>query len=129
MSDIALPILGADGRIFEGIVTTENGGWAGRCFASAQGGVFSSPLTKRLVVFVRELGLTGVGQSSWGPMVFICRSESAAIRLEQIVRSCPEFARVQSTTRSPPIAVPWSRSLNKQAGVKCRQTGHLVLLR
>jgi len=43
---------------------------AGECFAAVQGGPFASPEIAKLVHTVRELGVPGVGQSSWGPTVF-----------------------------------------------------------
>lgn len=43
---------------------------AGEPFAPAQGGVYASPEIERLIEDVRECGVRGVGQSSWGPTVF-----------------------------------------------------------
>ena len=42
----------------------------GRCFKSAQGGVYASPLLQRIVTFARKQGVSGVGQSSWGPTLY-----------------------------------------------------------
>jgi len=42
----------------------------GECFAPAQGGKFASPETERIVDFMKSLGLQGVGQSSWGPVLY-----------------------------------------------------------
>ena len=43
------------------------GGW----FAPAQGGsIYGSPLRDQLVKQMRQVGLRGVGQSSWGPTLF-----------------------------------------------------------
>ena len=47
------------------------GNLAGDCFASAQGGSRFSPPAQPWVDFARKAGFTGVGQSSWGPAVFI----------------------------------------------------------
>lgn len=44
---------------------------AGTCFSAAQGGTFSSVATANLVAWLREQGFLGVGQSSWGPTVFV----------------------------------------------------------
>ncbi|TWU22809.1 hypothetical protein [Bythopirellula polymerisocia] len=44
---------------------------AGNCFSAAQGGTFSSPATANLVSWLRENEFLGVGQSSWGPTVFV----------------------------------------------------------
>lgn len=43
---------------------------AGEVFAPVQGGVYASPRVAELVAFLREQGIRGVGQSSWGPTVF-----------------------------------------------------------
>ncbi|MBI3838768.1 MAG: beta-RFAP synthase [Planctomycetia bacterium] len=43
---------------------------AGMCFADRQGGPFASPRAAKLVRTIRELGIRGVGQSSWGPTLF-----------------------------------------------------------
>ena len=61
---------------------------AGECFALAQGGPFASPEIAKLVDAVRDLGYTGVGQSSWGPTVFVVTSDeqsaaSLVSRLQQ----------------------------------------------
>ncbi len=51
----------------------------GEQFSKAQGGRYASPLCSRIVEFVRERGITGVGQSSWGPALFaITEDESSA---------------------------------------------------
>ncbi len=42
----------------------------GEAFAPLQGGIYSSPQVADLVAFVRDQGIAGVGQSSWGPTVF-----------------------------------------------------------
>jgi beta-RFAP synthase len=42
----------------------------GEAFAAVQGGVYASPRAAELVAFIRQQGVTGVGQSSWGPTVF-----------------------------------------------------------
>lgn len=43
---------------------------SGELFAAAQGGPYNGPAVTRLVARCRELGIVGVGQSSWGPTVF-----------------------------------------------------------
>jgi beta-ribofuranosylaminobenzene 5'-phosphate synthase len=43
---------------------------AGQCFAPVQGGPFAGPAIERLVDSIRGYGVTGVGQSSWGPTVY-----------------------------------------------------------
>jgi beta-RFAP synthase len=43
---------------------------AGQCFAPAQGGNFASPEIAGFVAKLRNYGVRGVGQTSWGPTVF-----------------------------------------------------------
>jgi beta-ribofuranosylaminobenzene 5'-phosphate synthase len=60
---------------------------AGSYFAPAQGGVFASERTTKLVERLRAMGVEGVGQSSWGPTVFaLCESQPAAEDLLRQVR-------------------------------------------
>jgi beta-ribofuranosylaminobenzene 5'-phosphate synthase len=55
------------------------GRFAGECFAAVQGGPFASETVGRLVDAIRDHGVDGVGQSSWGPTVFaIVPSDAAA---------------------------------------------------
>jgi beta-RFAP synthase len=42
----------------------------GEAFAGVQGGVYSGPRVAECVEFLREEGVQGVGQTSWGPTVF-----------------------------------------------------------
>jgi beta-RFAP synthase len=61
------------------------GSLAGKCFASVQGGTFCSPQTTALIEWVRMQGITGVGQSSWGPTVFaLLSNQTAAKNLAQL---------------------------------------------
>jgi beta-RFAP synthase len=43
---------------------------AGQPFAIVQGGAYASPRITELIQFIRQQGIPGVGQSSWGPTVF-----------------------------------------------------------
>jgi beta-RFAP synthase len=62
------------------------GGRAGECFAPVQGGPFASNDIAHLVASIRDYGLHGVGQSSWGPTVFaITRNDEEARRLVEWV--------------------------------------------
>jgi len=55
---------------------------SGAMFKSAQGGIYSHPRVEQIVKTLREFGVKGVGQSSWGPAIFaiISSEEVAAIR-------------------------------------------------
>jgi beta-RFAP synthase len=55
---------------------------AGSCFAAVQGGPYHGPEITHLVTTLRELGIAGVGQSSWGPTVFgVVDSQETAERM------------------------------------------------
>ena len=54
----------------------------GDYFAPAQGGTYSTPRIRDLVQHLREQGIRGVGQSSWGPTAFVmCPNRSMADEL------------------------------------------------
>ena len=57
------------------------GRFAGECFAAVQGGPFASEEIGRLVDALRNHGIDGVGQSSWGPTVFAIVPNEAEARL------------------------------------------------
>lgn len=58
------------------------GNLSGQCFAARQGGAYNGPVLAALVEHVRGLGYAGVGQSSWGPTIFVAaESAEAAKRL------------------------------------------------
>ncbi len=60
---------------------------SGEMFAPIQGGVYAGPAITEFVAFVRGLGITGVGQSSWGPSVFaITQDSERAIELSAQIR-------------------------------------------
>ncbi len=59
----------------------------GRCFKSVQGGQYASPYLGDIVSFIREQGVAGVGQSSWGPTLYaITGSESDASQLKAAIQ-------------------------------------------
>ena len=51
---------------------------AGECFASQQHGAFLNRRTAELVEAIRALGGEGVGQSSWGPTLFVAVKDEAS---------------------------------------------------
>ena len=55
----------------------EYGQLAGECFASVQGGAYASAEIAACVKTLRDLGVRGVGQSSWGPTVFAFAADQA----------------------------------------------------
>jgi beta-RFAP synthase len=59
----------------------------GEVFAPVQGGVYAGPHVAERVAFLREQGVRGVGQSSWGPTVFaVVGEEDQAQHLAARVR-------------------------------------------
>jgi beta-RFAP synthase len=75
---------------------------AGEPFAAAQGGAYASPAIAELIGSLRENGIRGVGQSSWGPTVFaIVEDQEIAASIAKRYRSrLPVFvARVSSGHR------------------------------
>jgi len=52
---------------------------SGRCFAEKQGGgPYAGRRSTELVGLIRELGVVGIGQSSWGPTLFALTADQAA---------------------------------------------------
>lgn len=45
---------------------------SGELFKASQGGAYNGAEVTRLITQLREMGIQGVGQSSWGPTVFAC---------------------------------------------------------
>jgi beta-RFAP synthase len=69
------------------------GQMAGVCFGAVQGGPFASPEITKIVDTIRDYGIPGVGQSSWGPTVFaVCPSDAVAQALASWMREL-EVAR------------------------------------
>jgi beta-ribofuranosylaminobenzene 5'-phosphate synthase len=58
---------------------------AGAPFAAIQGGTYASPAVAEMVSFIRNQGIRGAGQSSWGPAVFAVTED--AERAAWLVRS------------------------------------------
>jgi beta-ribofuranosylaminobenzene 5'-phosphate synthase len=63
----------------------------GRCFSPAQGGVFARPELASIVAELRDLGLHGAGQSSWGPTLYAFSDEPADRRESLVIRLRDRF--------------------------------------
>jgi len=75
---------------------------AGSCFATVQGGPYASPLIAKAIDRLRSLGITGVGQSSWGPTVFaFVADDHAADALIDRLKSLTEFADSRVSVAAP----------------------------
>jgi beta-RFAP synthase len=63
---------------------------AGECFVAVQGGAYASPAIADRVELIRNWGVAGVGQSSWGPTVFaLTANDDEAARLVDRLRDHP----------------------------------------
>lgn len=73
------PAAAADDLVRFGNALRAYGRASGEMFAGVQGGAFASPRLSRLADEMERAGLHGVGQSSWGPVMFgFCASEQIA---------------------------------------------------
>jgi predicted sugar kinase len=65
---------------------------AGECFAPIQGGPYNGSRVTALAREIRELGVAGVGQSSWGPTLFGVVPDAQAARqlVTELSRRHPE---------------------------------------
>ena len=62
----------------------------GSHFAPVQGGIFADLQMAELAKWLTDQGHVGVGQSSWGPTLWVlCLNESEAIRLREQIASLP----------------------------------------
>jgi beta-ribofuranosylaminobenzene 5'-phosphate synthase len=77
----------------------------GRCFAPAQGGAYASSDVGKLVRRLRDAGLGGVGQSSWGPTLYGFTDTAGQARLDLEAR-----LRVEAGLR--PEQIRWTTAAN-----------------
>jgi beta-ribofuranosylaminobenzene 5'-phosphate synthase len=78
------------------------GNLAGQCFADRQGGPYNGPLLAALVERIREMGHAGVGQSSWGPTLFVvCQSQPAAEELTHQLAAEDTFGDLETIITPP----------------------------
>lgn len=97
-------------RFAEGITRYNHA--SGMLFAKVQDGPYNGPKVSALVQRLQDFGVSGVGQSSWGPGVFAwCSSEAEAIRLQHEMECDSveiQITRARATGRdvclSPPNA-------------------------
>ena len=66
---------------------------AGECFAANQGGPFLCSAIAEFVSFCRDVGVPGIGQSSWGPTVYCWfpTSEAADVFVHDRLNKLPNF--------------------------------------
>ncbi len=62
---------------------------AGAAFMEEQGGCYADPAVANLINRLRQEGIRGVGQTSWGPTVFaVVADDAQALRLEEHLARC-----------------------------------------
>jgi beta-ribofuranosylaminobenzene 5'-phosphate synthase len=75
---------------------------AGELFAARQGGPYHGPILTQLVEQIRALGYAGVGQSSWGPTLFVAtQSENEARTLAAQLREQDSLQRLHLEIAAP----------------------------
>ncbi|MBC7967417.1 MAG: hypothetical protein H7Z17_15995 [Fuerstia sp.] len=91
-------------RHFEAFATSleKYGQTVGTFYAAEQGGVFAHPAMMQLAMQLRSAGVSGMAQSSWGPLIGIpARSQKHA---EEIMRRVPD--RIGSSRLTTTISEP-----------------------
>lgn len=74
----------------------------GQTFAAVQGGPFANSTTAALVEFLRDHGVRGVGQTSWGPTVFaFAPDRQSASDISQMIHAETQFGRLSMHTTRP----------------------------
>lgn len=75
---------------------SEYGRLVGEFFAPVQGGIFGHPRTDALIEHLRQQGVTGTGQTSWGPTVFaFLPDEPTTDRLMRTLPSTVDICRTK----------------------------------
>jgi beta-ribofuranosylaminobenzene 5'-phosphate synthase len=83
----------------------EYGRLSGECFAAQQGGPFNGPVLSSIVEQMRQRGYAGVGQSSWGPTIFVATPTEQTAR--QLVNELKQLRHSDQLLVS--VAVPNNR--------------------
>ncbi len=91
LSELLPAVIASDFEAFSHTVY-EYGLRVGQFFSHVQGGTFGSPATDTLVEQIRQCGISGVGQTSWGPTLFAfaadqLQAETMAEQLRNDVRT------------------------------------------
>lgn len=72
--------------------TTRYNQRSGELFSPVQGGAYNGPATTRLIARLQASGFTGVGQSSWGPGVFVWHPDETSATEFQEHWNSPELS-------------------------------------
>lgn len=71
----------------------------GSYFAPIQGGTFASPAASRIVEYMRSQGISGVGQSSWGPSIYGFAHKGSYLDIVENIRNyIGDFGQVWATS-------------------------------
>ncbi len=76
--------------------------YAAKIFEDSQGGMYNGPAITEAVATFRRVGLCGVGQSSWGPIVFGFAQDAAAA--ESSLRRLSDYRQPWSIAITTPAA-------------------------
>jgi len=94
-------LLAADIEAF-GEAVYQYGCQAGDCYRMIQNGRYANPFCESIVQEMREFGIHGVGQSSWGPTIFgLCDSANQAAALSGALRRRYPDSQLQLEICSP----------------------------
>ena len=80
----------------------------GSAFAPMQGGTYASPRSESIVAELHELGMPGVGQSSWGPTLYAFSAFAEAEQAAVARRIRERFGLAHDQVR-------WTRGANRGA--------------
>ena len=89
---------------FEAFATAlENyGQTVGTFYAAEQGGVFAHPAMAQLATHLRSVGVSGMAQSSWGPLIGIpARSQKHAEEILRLIPNHIDSSRLTTTISEP----------------------------
>jgi beta-RFAP synthase len=109
------PVLEHDLPAF-GAAVSELNARVGACFAPVQGGPYAAPQANAIVAEMADLGLVGIGQSSWGPTLFGFASSLQIDPDEAVERIRQQFGLGD-------LAVFWTRADNQGAVVSVAGEG------
>jgi len=79
-----LPALVEHDLVSFGKAVSELQGHVGNHFSPAQGGSYARPAVESVVRYLVDEGLSGVGQSSWGPTIYAFTDSSMEQRVELV---------------------------------------------
>ncbi len=109
--DLPLALTRQDFHAFSTLID-KFGQLVGTQFSSIQGGIYASRQAEEIVHFLREQGLAGIGQSSWGPTLFaFCPTEQSARKYQaKLATSLPHLDWQVTTAR--PLNTPAAHVLS-----------------